>query len=51
MDFGHAKMSPVPGPPFTFVEPGIRVGTPGYIAPEAALRQEFGPFTDVYSLG
>jgi hypothetical protein len=30
---------------------GTTVGTPNYIAPEQAMAQELGPWTDLYSLG
>ena len=46
LDFGVAKLAGL-----SLSEPGMRVGTLSYMAPEQALGQDVGPSTDLWSLG
>jgi len=49
-DFGIAKASSMNTNAFLTKE-GMTVGTPTYMAPEQAMAQELGPYTDLYSVG
>jgi Protein kinase domain len=49
-DFGIAKPTqPLAQAPLTMA--GAPVGTPSYMAPEQAIGEELGPWTDLYSAG
>ena len=48
-DFGIAKAYTQATGQFTAA--GVAVGTPTYMAPEQALAQQVGPFTDLYAVG
>ena len=48
-DFGIARL--VTHPSLTDTAPGEVAGTPHYLAPERAMGQQGGAFTDVYALG
>src|SRR3954469_2369035 len=48
-DFGIAKAYTQATSAFTAT--GVAVGTPTYMAPEQALAQQVGPYTDLYALG
>jgi tRNA A-37 threonylcarbamoyl transferase component Bud32 len=48
-DFGIAKTYTEATSAFTAT--GIAIGTPTYMAPEQALSQKVGPYTDLYALG
>ena len=48
-DFGIAKAYTTSTRGFT--ETGTAVGTPAYMAPEQALGQRVGPYTDLYAVG
>jgi serine/threonine protein kinase len=51
-DFGIAKATQrVGGLGVTSTPTGMTVGTPAYMAPEQALCQDVGPWTDLYSVG
>jgi hypothetical protein len=50
-DFGIAKATNRVNTEFALTSHGATVGTPNYMAPEQALGQELGPWTDLYSLG
>jgi serine/threonine protein kinase len=50
-DFGIAKAAEQVGVDSFVTAPGITVGTPSYMAPEQAMGQDVGPWTDLYSLG
>jgi serine/threonine protein kinase len=50
-DFGVAK--PLPGlrSTTTLTGAGMAIGTPGYMAPEQALGEPVGPWSDLYAVG
>lgn len=48
-DFGVAKATRTYSTALTGV--GMTVGTPGYMAPEQAMAQPVGPWTDLYAVG
>jgi serine/threonine protein kinase len=50
-DFGIAKATGTATQSSFLTAAGTTVGTPNYIAPEQAMGQEVGPWTDLYSLG
>ncbi|HEY6596522.1 MAG TPA: serine/threonine-protein kinase [Asanoa sp.] len=50
-DFGIAKATGSAHTGSFLTATGTTVGTPNYIAPEQAMGQEVGPWTDLYSLG
>jgi hypothetical protein len=50
-DFGIAKAASRVGAAAFRTATGVTVGTPGYMAPEQAMAQEVGPWTDLYSVG
>jgi serine/threonine protein kinase len=50
-DFGIAKATSRVGAAAFRTATGVTVGTPGYMAPEQAMAQEVGPWTDLYSVG
>src|SRR4051812_11626381 len=49
-DFGIAKASTQVGKGY-LTATGTAVGTPNYMAPEQAMAQNIGPWTDLYSVG
>ncbi len=49
-DFGIAKASTLSATA-GLTATGATLGTPAYMAPEQAMAQELGPYTDLYSLG
>jgi serine/threonine protein kinase len=49
-DFGIAKARTMHTSSF-LTKDGMTVGTPTYMAPEQAMAQDLGPFTDLYSVG
>ena len=50
-DFGIAKATGKAQTGSFFTATGTTVGTPNYMAPEQAMGQEVGPWTDLYSVG
>src|SRR3954469_23675275 len=50
-DFGIAKASSSLNAGTFRTSTGMMVGTPVYMAPEQAMAQEVGPWTDLYSVG
>jgi hypothetical protein len=50
-DFGIAKATNDAQTGLALTAQGGTVGTPNYMAPEQALGQDVGPWTDLYSLG
>jgi serine/threonine protein kinase len=50
-DFGIAKATGTATTRSFVTAAGTTVGTPNYMAPEQAMGQEVGPWTDLYSLG
>jgi serine/threonine protein kinase/endonuclease/exonuclease/phosphatase family metal-dependent hydrolase len=50
-DFGIAKATKITTPASFMTRTGTTVGTPPYMAPEQALGDEVGPWTDLYSVG
>jgi serine/threonine protein kinase len=50
-DFGVAKATQEVGSERFVTASGMTVGTPSYMAPEQALGEEVGPWTDLYSVG
>ena len=50
-DFGIAKARETGGSGSFVTTTGTTVGTPAYMAPEQAMAQEIGPWTDLYSVG
>ena len=51
LDFGLAKRSEVPNGTTPQTRASLMVGTPEYIAPEQAVGQAVGPYTDLYAAG
>jgi serine/threonine protein kinase len=50
-DFGIAKATQGAGTAGFMTATGMTVGTPTYMAPEQAMAQQIGPWTDLYSVG
>jgi serine/threonine protein kinase len=50
-DFGIAKATLSAGTAAFMTATGTTVGTPTYMAPEQAMAQQLGPWTDLYSVG
>ncbi len=50
-DFGIAKATTTMHTGAFVTATGTTVGTPAYMAPEQAMAQEIGPWTDLYSVG
>jgi Protein kinase domain len=50
-DFGIAKATSAAAPPANLTTTGTTLGTPRYMAPERAMGQEVGPWSDLYSVG
>jgi hypothetical protein len=50
-DFGIAKATGAAQTSSFLTRVGTTVGTPSYMAPEQAMGQEVGPWTDLYSVG
>jgi serine/threonine protein kinase len=50
-DFGIAKATTSMHTGSFVTATGVTVGTPAYMAPEQAMAQEVGPWTDLYSVG
>jgi tRNA A-37 threonylcarbamoyl transferase component Bud32 len=50
-DFGIAKATSSAQTETSLTTTGTTLGTPRYMAPERALGQEIGPWTDLYSIG
>jgi serine/threonine protein kinase len=51
VDFGIAKATNDLQVGTFVTSTGIALGTPNYVAPEQAMAQEVGPWTDLYSVG
>jgi serine/threonine-protein kinase len=51
LDFGLAKRSEVPNGTTPQTRASLMVGTPEYMAPEQAVGQPVGPYTDLYAAG
>jgi serine/threonine protein kinase len=51
VDFGIAKATNDLEVGTFVTSTGIALGTPNYVAPEQAMAQEIGPWTDLYSVG
>jgi serine/threonine protein kinase len=51
VDFGIAKATNDLQVGTFVTSTGIALGTPNYVAPEQAMAQEIGPWTDLYSVG
>ena len=50
-DFGIAKATTRMQTGAFLTATGTTVGTPTYMAPEQAMAQDIGPWTDLYSVG
>src|SRR4029079_16940720 len=50
-DFGIAKATSSMHTGSFVTATGVTVGTPAYMAPEQAMAQDIGPWTDLYSVG
>jgi beta-lactam-binding protein with PASTA domain/tRNA A-37 threonylcarbamoyl transferase component Bud32 len=50
-DFGIAKALQRPQHGVSLTETGVVIGTPSYMAPEQALDEQIGPYTDLYATG
>src|SRR4051794_20841776 len=50
-DFGIAKATNTVRTTAALTSTGTAIGTPNYMAPEQALAEDVGPWTDLYSLG
>jgi predicted Ser/Thr protein kinase len=50
-DFGIAKATSVTQASLNLTATGTTLGTPRYMAPERAMGQEIGPWSDLYSVG
>jgi predicted Ser/Thr protein kinase len=50
-DFGIAKVTRSEQQRSLLTGTGMTVGTPNYMAPEQAMGQDIGPWTDLYALG
>jgi serine/threonine protein kinase len=51
VDFGIAKATNDLQVGTFVTSTGVALGTPNYVAPEQAMAQEIGPWTDLYSVG
>jgi hypothetical protein len=50
-DFGIAKVVSALRTETALTATGVTIGTPAYMAPEQAMAQELGPWTDLYAVG
>jgi serine/threonine protein kinase/beta-lactam-binding protein with PASTA domain len=50
-DFGIAKALQRQQHGISLTETGVVIGTPSYMAPEQALDEQIGPYTDLYATG